>query len=301
MIESKIEERSSYVEELIMSKYTELEGKYNDMHRDMEDRLNSCIAGLGEELAHSNTKMTREIREQLENLGELKLSLNNIEKDVIKLKEDSYQNVSSHLKLIEEDFFEDLKKRSEHLRASLESFVELSDQRIESLERDIIKSVEDKSVLMRNFKIEVEQELIRNKENFYSDFSREFDTRRRDTENKITSMETSVSNRMDKFIEFIDNRQNNIDSWFLRVKDDMKNWQESTYKTLEERTDIAERSVKRIESDISVIESTVRVIKDSVEQRTEEIFGNLQEDIKKFKNSSSINLKILQTNLKIEF
>ncbi|UER67678.1 hypothetical protein LKV13_02595 [Borrelia sp. BU AG58] len=290
-IEGKIEEGSNFVEEMILSKYTELEGKYIKMHLDMEGRLNSCVSELGEELANSNTRMTREIREQLENLEELKLSLNDIEKDVIKLKEDSYQNVSSHLKIIEEDFFEDLRKRNENLRISLESFVEMSDQRMENLERDINRSLEDKSALMKRFKIEVEQELIRNKENFYSEFSKEFDTRRRDMESRITLMETNTASRMDKFIELIDNRQNNVDSWFLRIKDDMKDWQENTYKTLEERINFAEKNVKRIEGDISIIENTVRVLKDSIEQRTEEIFDNLKEDIKRFNDSSSLNLK----------
>ncbi|UGQ17304.1 SpiroCoCo family coiled-coil protein [Borrelia sp. RT1S] len=297
-IEGKIEERSSFVEEMVLNKYRELEGKYNSMHRDMEGRLNSCISDLGEELAHANTRMTGEIREQLKNLGELKLSLSNIEKDVVRLKEDSYQNVSTHLKLIEEDFFEDLKKRSEHLRTSLENFVELSDQRIENLERDIVKSLEDKSVLMKRYKVELQQELILNKENFYSEFSKEFDIRKREAENKMIKMEANAASRMDEFIELIDNRQNNVDSWFLRVKDEMKNWQESTYETLEEKTNAAERSVKRIESDISVIENTVRAIKDSVEQRAEEIFNDLQEDIKKFNDSSSLNLKNITDEFK---
>ncbi|WKC58065.1 hypothetical protein QYZ68_02630, partial [Borrelia sp. P9F1] len=297
-IEGKIEERSNFVEEMILSKYRELEGKYINMHRDMEGRLNSLISDLGEELAHSNTRMTGEIREQLKNLGELKLSLSNIEKDVVKLKEDSYQNVSSRLKLIEEDFFEDLKNRSEHLKTSLESFVELSDQRIGNLERDIVKSLEDKSVLMSSYKVELQQELTRSKENFYSEFSREFDIRKREAENRMADIEINTASRMDKFIELIDNRQNNVDSWFLRVKDEMKKWQESTYKTLEEKTNIAERSVKRIENDISVIENTVRAIKDSVEQRAEEIFSNLQEDIRKFNDSSSLNLKNITDEFK---
>ncbi|QMU99282.1 hypothetical protein F0310_02525 [Borrelia sp. A-FGy1] len=297
-LKDKIGRCHNEINNVIGLKYSELEDKYINMQRDMENKLNSYISDLEEGFNHSNTRMTREIREQLDKLEELKLGLNNIEKDIIKLKEDSYQNVSSHLKLIEEDFFEDLSKKSEHLKTSIENFVELSDQRIENLERDIINSLEDKSFLIRNFKVEVEQELVRNKENFYLEFSREFDNRKRDTESRINSMETSVASRIDKFIEFIDNRQNNIDSWFLKVKDDMKNWQESTYKALEERTDIAEISVKRIESDISVIENTLRVIKDTVDQRTEEIFGNLQEDIKKFKNSSSINLKNIADEFK---
>ena len=39
MIESKIEERSSYVEGLIMSKYTELEGKYNEKQGMIESKI----------------------------------------------------------------------------------------------------------------------------------------------------------------------------------------------------------------------------------------------------------------------
>ncbi|WP_445436013.1 SpiroCoCo family coiled-coil protein [Candidatus Borreliella tachyglossi] len=291
LIESKIDENASYIDGVISSKYTELESKYTKMHLDMANRLNSCISDLREELTSSNESMTRTIKGQFENLGELKLSLNGIEKDVIRLKEDSYQSVSSHLKLLEEDFFKDLKNRDEYLKTSLENFMTAADQRIDSVERDIIKGLEDKATLMNNFKVEIEQELILNKKNFYSEFSKECDIRKRDAENKISSIEISVAKRIDEFIAFIDDRQSNVDFWFLKVKDDMKDWQESAYKAFEERASIAERSVKTIESDVSDIENRLEVIKDSVEQRTKEIFGNLYNDIREFENSSCLNLK----------
>ncbi|ANF33978.1 hypothetical protein A7978_02555 [Borrelia turicatae] len=291
LVEKKINEKTNSVEELIANKYAEIDSKYSNMHLDMESRFNACISDLGIELARSSEKMDKEIEEQLKNLGELKLSLSNIEGDVLKLKEDSYHNVSSHLKLLEEDFFKDLKERSDNLKNSLENFVASSDQRIENLERHIIKNLEDKEILMKNFRVEIEQELMLNKESFYSEFNKEFDVRKRDTESKIVVMETNVTNRIDEFIKLVDNRQNNVDSWFLKVKDDMINWQENAYKELEERAGITKRNLDEIKSDVSAIESGLEVVKDGVNQRAKEIFDRLQSDIKDFENRSYLNLK----------
>ncbi|WP_025399832.1 SpiroCoCo family coiled-coil protein [Borrelia hermsii] len=291
LVEKKINDKTNLVDGLIESKYAELDSKYSDMHLDMENRLNTCISELTAELSHSGERMDREINEQLKNLGKLKLSLSNVEEDVLKLKADSYHNVSSHLKLLEEDFFKDLRERSDTLKSSLEDFVASSDQRIENLERDIIKSLEEKEILMKNFKIEFERELLLNKENFYLEFNKEFDIRKRDAESKIVSMETNVTNRIDEFIQLVDNRQNNVDSWFLKVKDDMTNWQEHTYKEFEDRAGITTKSLNEIKSDILAIENGLEVIKDGVNQRAKEIFGRLHADIKEFENRSYLNLK----------
>ncbi|WP_421622694.1 hypothetical protein R5397_01810 [Borrelia sp. MN22-0132] len=291
LVEKKINDKTDSVEELIANKYAELDTKYSNMHFDMENRLNACISDLGIELARSSKKMDKEIEEQLKNLGELKLSLSNIEGDILKLKEDSYHNVSSHLKLLEEDFFKDLKGRSDNLKNSLENFVASSDQRIENLERHIIKNLEEKEILMKNFRVEIEQELMLNKESFYSEFNKEFDVKKREAESKIVVMETNITNRIDEFIKLVDNRQDNVDSWFLRVKDDMVNWQENAYKELEERAGITKRSLDEIKSDVSAIESGLEVVKDDVNQRAKEIFDRLQADIKEFENRSYLNLK----------
>ncbi|BDU62812.1 membrane protein [Candidatus Borrelia fainii] len=291
LVEKKINDKTNSVEDLIANKYAELDIKYSNMHLDMENRLNACISDLGIELARSSEKIDKEIEEQLKNLGELKLNLSNIEGDVLKLKEDSYHNVSSHLKLLEEDFFKDLKERSDNLKNSLENFVASSDQRIENLERYIIKNLEDKEILMKNFRVEIEQELIFNKESFWSEFNKEFDVKKRDVESKIVVMEANVTNRLDEFIKLVDNRQNNVDSWFFKVKDDMINWQENAYKELEERVGITKRSLDEIKSDVSAIESGLEVVKDDVNQRAKEIFDRLQADIKEFESRSYLNLK----------
>ncbi|AHH08491.1 Putative viral A-like repeat/charged repetitive motif protein [Borrelia anserina BA2] len=105
LVEKKINDKVSSIDELITSRYDELDSKYSNIHLNMENRLNTYISDLGAELSLSSEKINSEIKEQLKNLSELKLVLNNIEGDVLKLKEDSYHNMSSHLKLLEEDFF----------------------------------------------------------------------------------------------------------------------------------------------------------------------------------------------------
>ncbi|ASQ29283.1 hypothetical protein CDQ96_02545 [Borrelia miyamotoi] len=297
LIEKKIDDKTHSIDEMIANKYAEIDSKYFNMHLDMDNRLNTCVSELSAELFHSSEKMDSEIKEQLRNLGELKVNLSNLEGDVLKLKEDSYHNVSSHLKLLEEDFFEDLKTRSENLKTSLENFVTFSDQRIGDLEKDIMKSLEDKTILLHNFKIEIDRELMLNKESLYSEFNKEFDIRKQDAENKIILMETDVTNRIDELIRLVDNRQNSVDSWFLKIKDDMTNWQENTYKDLEEQVGITKRNLIEIKSDVSTIESGLEVVRDSVKQRAKEMFDRLNGDIEEFENRSYLNLKNISDNV----
>ncbi|BCR19463.1 hypothetical protein BmHoA_00527 [Borrelia miyamotoi] len=297
LIEKKIDDKTNSIDEMIANKYAELDSKYFNMHLDMENRLNTCVSELSAELFHSSEKMDSEIKEQLKTLGELKVNLSNIEGDVLKLKEDSYHNVSSHLKLLEEDFCEDLKTRSENLKTSLEKFVTFSEQRIGDLEKDIMKSLEDKTVLLHNFKIEIDRELMLNKESLCSEFNKEFDIRKQDAESKIILMETDVTNRIDEFIRLVDNRQNSVDSWFLKIKDDMTSWQENTYKDLEEQAGITKRNLIEIKSDVSTIESGLEIVRGSVKQRAKEIFDRLNGDIEEFENRSYLNLKNISDNV----
>ncbi|ATQ19541.2 hypothetical protein EZU69_01715 [Borrelia miyamotoi] len=297
LIEKKIDDKTNSIDEMIANKYAELDSKYFNMHLDMENRLNTCVSELSAELFHSSEKMDSEIKEQLRTLGELKVNLSNIEGDVLKLKEDSYHNVSSHLKLLEEDFCEDLKTRSENLKTSLEKFVTFSEQRIGDLEKDIMKSLEDKTVLLHNFKIEIDRELMLNKESLCSEFNKEFDIRKQDAESKIILMETDVTNRIDEFIRLVDNRQNSVDSWFLKIKDDMTSWQENTYKDLEEQAGITKRNLIEIKSDVSTIESGLEIVRGSVKQRAKEIFDRLNGDIEEFENRSYLNLKNISDNV----
>ncbi|AFI31297.1 SpiroCoCo family coiled-coil protein [Borrelia crocidurae] len=291
LIEKKIDDKTNVVEELISNKYVEIDNKYSGMHFDIESKLNTFISELNLKLANSSEKMDRDIKEQLDNLTKLKLNLSNIERDVLKLKEDSYHNVSSHLKLLEEDFFRDLKERGDNLRSSLENFVTSSDQRIENLEREIIKNLEDKENLIKDFRREIEQKFILNKENFYLEFSKEFDVKKRDIESKIVLMETNFTNRVDEFIGLIDNRQSNVDSWFVKVKDDMLNWQKNAYKEFEERSGITKESLNQIKNDIDIIENDLAIVKSNVTQQTKETFENLHTDIKDFEDRTYFNLK----------
>ncbi|ETZ18646.1 putative viral A-like repeat/charged repetitive motif protein [Borrelia duttonii CR2A] len=291
LIERKIDDKTNVVEELISNKYVEIDNKYSSMHFDVENKLNTFISELNLKLANSSEKMDRDIKEQLDNLTKLKLNLSNIEGDVLKLKEDSYHNVSSHLKLLEEDFFRDLKERGDNLRSSLENFVTSSDQRIENLEREIIRNLEDKENLIKDFGREIEQKFILNKENFYLEFSKEFDVKKRDIESKIVLMETNFTNRVDEFIGLIDNRQSNVDSWFVKVKDDMLNWQKNAYKEFEERSGITKESLNQIKNDIDIIENDLAIVKSNVTQQTKETFENLHTDIKDFEDRTYFNLK----------
>ncbi|WP_024653521.1 SpiroCoCo family coiled-coil protein [Borrelia persica] len=291
LVDKAIDDKTNLISELISDKYAELDNKYSNMHFDVENKLDVFISKLNLELSNSNEKMDRDIKEQLKGLAELKVSLSNIEEDVLKLKEDSYHNLSSHLKLLEEDFFQDLKERSDNLSNSLENFITSSDQRIKSLENEIIKNLEDKENLIRDFRIEIEQELILNKENFYLEFNNEFDIKRRDVENKIALMETNVTNRVDEFINLVDNRQSNFDSWFVKVKDDMVHWQKNTYREFEERSGITKESLNEIKRDIDGIENDLEIVKSSVNQRTKKIFEDLHTDIKDFEDRAYLNLK----------
>ncbi|PRR21507.1 SpiroCoCo family coiled-coil protein [Borreliella burgdorferi] len=309
-LENKIDNKIKAIDNLALSQYDGLEKKYADMYDEFSERLNSYIATLSEEFKSSNREMIFELESQLKNLKNLESDLNNVEKDVIRLKEESYHNVSSHLKLLEEDFFKDLKIRGEELKYSLENFIASYNDKIQNLEYDLSKNLENKTELIQSFRLDIEQKMKDDKENFYLDFTKEFSSKKKDMQSEIALMETNITGKVDEFVDFVNNKQSIIDSWFLNIKDDVKDWQEKSYSTIEKRINLAELGIKSFENDIFNVKIGLESFKDGFEIKAEEIFSNLQNEAKKieqsvhldFKNiGESLNLKVLDLEKFVDF
>ncbi|AJA90319.1 membrane protein [Borreliella chilensis] len=309
-LENKIDNKIKVIDNLALSQYDELEKKYADMYDEFSKRLNSYITTLSEEFKHSNKDMIFGLESQLKNLKNLESDLNSVEKDVIRLKEESYHNVSSHLKLLEEDFFKDLEVRGEELKSSLENFIALYNDKIQYLEYDLSKNLESKTELIQSFHLDIEQKIKNDKENFYLDFTKEFSSKKKDMENEIVLMETNITSRVDEFIDFVNNRQNTIDSWFLNIKDNVKTWQEESCSVIEKRINLAELGIKSFENDILNAKIGLESFKDGFETKAEEMFDNLQSEAKKieqsvhldFKNiGEALNLKVLDLEKFVDF
>lgn len=309
-LENKIDNKIKAIDNLALSQYDGLEKKYADMYDEFSERLNSYIATLSEEFKSSNKEMIFELESQLKNLKNLESDLNNVEKDVIRLKEESYHNVSSHLKLLEEDFFKDLKIRGEELKYSLENFIASYNDKIQNLEYDLSKNLENKTELIQSFRLDIEQKMKHDKENFYLDFTKEFSSKKKDMQSEIALMETNITGKVDEFVDFVNNKQSIIDSWFLNIKDDVKDWQEKSYSTIEKRINLAELGIKSFENDIFNVKIGLESFKDGFEIKAEEIFNNLQNEAKKieqsvhldFKNiGESLNLKVLDLEKFVDF
>ncbi len=309
-LENKIDNKIKAIDNLALSQYDGLEKKYADMYDEFSERLNSYIVTLSEEFKSSNKEMIFELESQLKNLKNLESDLNNVEKDVIRLKEESYHNVSSHLKLLEEDFFKDLKIRGEELKYSLENFIASYNDKIQNLEYDLSKNLEDKTELIQSFRLDIEQKMKDDKENFYLDFTKEFSSKKKDMQSEIALMETNITGKVDEFVDFVNNKQSIIDSWFLNIKDDVKDWQEKSYSTIEKRINLAELGIKSFENDIFNVKIGLESFKDGFEIKAEEIFSNLQNEAKKieqsvhldFKNiGESLNLKVLDLEKFVDF
>ncbi len=309
-LENKIDNKIKAIDNLALSQYDGLEKKYADMYDEFSERLNSYIATLSEEFKSSNKEMIFELESQLKNLKNLESDLNNVEKDVIRLKEESYHNVSSHLKLLEEDFFKDLKIRGEELKYSLENFIASYNDKIQNLEYDLSKNLENKTELIQSFRLDIEQKMKDDKENFYLDFTKEFSSKKKDMQSEIALMETNITGKVDEFVDFVNNKQSIIDSWFLNIKDDVKDWQEKSYSTIEKRINLAELGIKSFENDIFNVKIGLESFKDGFEIKAEEIFSNLQNEAKKieqsvhldFKNiGESLNLKVLDLEKFVDF
>ncbi len=121
-------------------------------------------------------------------------------------------------------------------------------------------------------------------------------------QSEIALMETNITGKVDEFVDFVNNKQSIIDSWFLNIKDDVKDWQEKSYSTIEKRINLAELGIKSFENDIFNVKIGLESFKDGFEIKAEEIFSNLQNEAKKieqsvhldFKNiGESLNLKVL--------
>jgi len=144
-----------------------------------------------------------------EELQLINTEIESIESEVSGLKAKAYENVSENLKILEDDFFTDLKERSETIQNRLESFQEditaqidtakqENDNNIESITRHCFKEKTDE---MRTF-IEAslkqtEKELL----NYFSGTKNEAEVWHEEILQKYKESELTISERVADFLE----------------------------------------------------------------------------------------------------
>jgi len=211
-----VEQRLDEYEEKLKYKFQKLENANVDIEA-LEKSLRTYMGSITDKIKtdfNNFTKLLEDEREAQKARAQEELQLINteiesIESEVSGLKAKAYENVSENLKILEDDFFTDLKERSETIQNRLESFQEditaqidtakqENDNNIESITRHCFKEKTDE---MRTF-IEAslkqtEKELL----NYFSGTKNEAEVWHEEILQKYKESELTISERVADFLE----------------------------------------------------------------------------------------------------
>jgi chromosome segregation ATPase len=211
-----VEQRLDEYQEEVKYKIQKLEDTNVDIDA-LEKSLRTYMSSITDKIKadfHNFTKLLEDEREAQRAKAEEELQLinseiENIEAEVKGLKAKAYENVSEKLVLLEDNFFTDLKERSEAIQNRLESFQEDVNTQVESIKQENDTNIEsiakecfkDKTAELKDF-IEAslkqtEKELL----GYFSGTKNEAETWHEEILQKYKDSELSLSERVQEFIE----------------------------------------------------------------------------------------------------
>jgi chromosome segregation ATPase len=265
-----VEQRLDEYEEELKYKFHKLEDANVDIEA-LEKSLRTYMSSITDKIKtdfNNFTKLLEDEREVQRAKAEEELQLinteiANIESEVNGLKTKAYENVSEKLKILEDDFFTDLKERSEAIQNRLESFQEEVTSQIDSVkqENDInIESIAKECFIEKTDELrtfietslkETEKELL----GFFSGTKNEAQAWHEEILQKYKESELTITERVADFIESSSTTIEEVKQDFAEQKNELIDT------TNKERSDLRLELEKLLEKSSSLAENISEIEK----------------------------------------
>jgi chromosome segregation ATPase len=212
----EVEQRLEEYEEELTYKFRKLEDANVDIEA-LEKSLRTYMSGLTDKIKADFNSFTKLLEDERaaqrekaeEELKAINAEIQSIESEVNALKSKAYENVSEKLQILEDDFFTDLRERSEAIQNRLESFQDDVMTQVESMKQENDTNIEsiakecfkDKTAELKDFieasLKETEKELL----GYFSGTKNEAETWHEEILQKYKDSELSLSEQVQQFIE----------------------------------------------------------------------------------------------------
>lgn len=302
---SDIEMRISEYENNIAYRFTEIEGINNDID-DLEKNLHTAMDNVTkrvhsefEDFAEQQRKQ-RELDRQkaFEDIQEIRSSMDELEKSLNELKTRAYDNVSEKLQVFEDDFFSDLKVRSENMEEKFSEWKEEINQRLTDLG---IEYENKRSKTEQYYSNELKEKLSALQNQTYEQFDKfegQVQSFQENIEQRMDLSENSIANFEQAMKKEIDEAKENSKIYFEKelatysgtVNEQLKKFERDMDGEIKELGDNLAEGRKDLMSLIESAKSDVTVWQAKVLQQMQEAESEVNEQFTSFKTEATTNI-----------
>lgn len=176
--------------------------------KNMSHNLKEAMQVIQKQVLHDFSQFTTSIREQKETfahsveeeISKLQSTMTTLDEELSKLKAHAYENVSTQMKVFEDDFFADLKQRGEEIEKRLAEWRLTLEQRLETeltksgefrtaLEQKWLTEANERAKMIQNRIQEVFEKISANVEKYKTMLAQET----QDTQEKIKTLHNAIT------------------------------------------------------------------------------------------------------------
>ncbi len=241
-----------------------------------------------------------------ENMGALQSAMGDLERGLNELKTKAYENVSEKLKLFEDDFFADLKKRSEESEHRLEQWQGLMETRLTGLaqsaenERALVEKDYSDSLKERagDFQAKL-QDQIGKLESRLETYEESLGQRIANAENSFENFQASVKQSVQ---DTRSQTQATIQAEFSRhalelaeqlkkTERELAAWKEGAGRTMSETLELAEARKASVTKELEALKSEVALLTKDLKGRGAEALESFSKNFEAYNSESQRRLR----------
>lgn len=273
-IENKIEEfdqgiryrfeRLHSLEEQMVSLEINLRASMEDISQKLTGDLSSQEMDLKKNIENYSQEMRDKISLDRDNIEKFSQEIISLKEALDTLKEQAYTNVSHQLKIFEDEFFEDIKNRSEKIDSTLVSWQD-------RLEDSWEEKVQDK---LKGIHALIEDQTKEAQEGYLESLKEQVDKIRDQSASYFSQLQGS-------FVEFENNFNYRFEETLQKVEDSQSGIEENQKEIEENQRNFSQKIINQSREDQAKLDSLMNSSRDKIDQQVrvmeEKISGHLKD------------------------
>ena len=267
-------ERFERIENLIGN----MDGLVDSLQLSQAQTLNEIEKGFKSFEDNMKTKREQEETVYMEALSQIRREITALEQEMEELKTSSYENTSQKLQVFEEEFFSDLKKRTEQMQTSVGEWKGKIESELTEIGKHAVKSRKDME----------EQQSVKLKEEIEG-MQEQVSGQLEIIQNQMTTFNKYMKNKVNELDTMISSFSNELPGRIQKEKDNSMAWFNKTFKTFntEIQTELTNgkkdisRKINLISHEVNdnrdVLLATLQQVQDDTSEKIEQINTKMSE------------------------
>ena len=307
---SKVEDNVSEYEKNLIYRIESLENIEHDIEKldeNLKAMLDKVSGKLRDDLKSFEIALEAEKNEQKEKLesdfSEIRETLKALEDKISELKQKAYENVTEKLQVFEDEFFADIKTRSENMQKELLKWQSGVEERIEKISVEKLgvreeienKYIEDLREQVADLYEKARQQFQKSESNI-SLMNSEVNEKIENTEKNISDFSESLAREIDDIKVSSTNKFNKeFAEYHTGLDEKLRQYEKDMDGRLSLFSDTIENNRKDLLDNIDSTRSDMQIWHANVEQNLKETEGDLSDQVNKIRNELMGYLEAVKT------